>query len=85
MVCGDVDTLAGWTLAAELGHSVERLDREGVCGVRQQTPDLHPAAQQAVLHGPVADAVSAGQARPLRRPAQGTLDCIAQVCSAAVI
>lgn len=65
VACGDVDAFAGRVLAAELRDPVERLDSEGVCGVRQQTPHLQPAAQQAVLRGPVGDAVSAGEAWPL--------------------
>lgn len=60
---GDVDAFAGRFLAAELRHSVERLDCEAVRGVRQQAPHLHPTTQQAVLLGPVADAVSTGEAR----------------------
>lgn len=85
MARGDVDTFTGRVLAADLRHPVERLDGEGVCGVRQQAPHLHPATQQAVLCRPVADAVSAGVARPLGRPAHGALDGVAQVRSAAVV
>lgn len=65
MACSDVDSFAGRVLAADLRHPVERLDCEGVCGVRQQAPQLQPATQQAVLRGSVADAVSAGEARPV--------------------
>lgn len=85
MVCGDVDTFTGRVLAAELRYPVEGLDSEGVCGVRQQTPHLQPATQQAVLLGPVGDAVAAGEARPLGCPAHRAPDSIAQVCSAAVV
>lgn len=63
MDCGDVDAFAGRFLAAELRHAIERLDCEAVRGVRQQAPHLHPTTQQAVLLGPVADAVSTGEAR----------------------
>lgn len=62
---GDVDTFTGRFLAAELRHPVERLDCKDVRGVRQQAPHLQPAIKQAVLRGPVADAVSTGDARPL--------------------
>lgn len=82
---GDVDALAGGALAAQLRHPVERLYGEGVRGVRQHAPHLHPAAQQAVLGGPVADAVPAGQARSLGRPARRAPDGVAQVRPAAVV
>lgn len=85
MACGDVDTFTGRVLSAELRHPVDCLDGEGVCGVRQQAPHLHPATQKAVLSGPVADAVSAGKARSLGCPAHEAPDCVAQVCSAAVV
>lgn len=65
MACGDVDTFTGRVLAAELRHPIQRLDSEGVCGVRQQPPHLQPTTQQAVLPRTVADAVAAGEARPL--------------------
>lgn len=65
MACGNVNTFTGRVLAAKVRHPVERLDSEGVCGVRQQAPHLHPLNQQAVLRGPVADTVSAGEARLL--------------------
>lgn len=85
MACGDVDAFTGRVLAAELRDPVERLDSEGVRSVRQQTPHLQPAAQQAVLRGPIGDAVSAGEARPLGWPAHGAPDGVAQVCAAAVV
>lgn len=85
MGSGDVDTFAGRFLAAELRHPVERLDCKDVRGVRQQAPHLQPALQQAVLRGPVAHTVSAGQARPLGRPARRAPDGVAQVCSAAAV
>lgn len=43
MVGGNVDALAGRFLVAELGHPIESLNGEGVCGVRQQVPHLHPS------------------------------------------
>ncbi|KAF3840871.1 hypothetical protein F7725_006733 [Dissostichus mawsoni] len=82
---GDIDTSTGRVLAADMRHPVERLHCEGVCGLRQQAPHLHPATQQALLLGPVADAVPAGQAGALRGPAEGASDGVAQVCSAAVV
>lgn len=85
MARGDVDTLAGRVLGAELRNAVESLDREGVCGLRQKPPHLHPASRQAVLPGSVADAVSAGQTRPFGRPAHEAPDGVAQVRSAAVL
>lgn len=85
MAGGDVDTVAGRLLAAELGHPVERLDAEGVGGVRQQAPHLHPTTQQAHLLGPVADAVSAGEARPLGRAAHRAPDSVGHVRPAAVV
>lgn len=85
MAWGDVHTLTGGVFGAQLRYPVERLDSEGVCGVRQQAPHLHPTTEQAVLCGPVADAVSTGQARSLRWPAHGALDRVAQVCSSATV
>lgn len=82
---GDVDTFAGRLLAAELRYPVEGLDGEDVRGVRQQAPHLQPAFQQAVLRRPVADAVPAGQARTLGRPARRAPDGVAQVRPAAAV
>lgn len=82
---GDVDTFTGWFLAAELGHAVERLDGKNVGGLWQEAPDLHPALHQAVLGRPVAEAVSAGQARGAGRPAHRAPDGVAQVCPAAAL
>lgn len=82
---GDVDGLAGGVLAAEARHAVERLDGEGVGGLRQHAPHLHPAPLQAALRWPVADAVPAGGARPPGRPAHGALDGVAQVRPAAAV
>lgn len=82
---GYVDAFAGRLLVAERRHAVQRLDREGVRGVRQQAPHLHPATQQAVLRGAVADAISARKARPLGRPADGASDGVAQVFPAAAV
>lgn len=81
----DVDTFTGRLLGTEPRHPVECLNSESVRCVRQQAPHLHLASQQAVLRRPVTDAVSAGQARFLWRPAQRAPHGVAQVCSAAVI
>lgn len=80
---GDVDALTGWFLAAEVRHPVECLDCENVGGMGEESPDLHPALQQAVLGRPVADAVSARQARGAGRLAQGATDGVTQVRPAA--
>lgn len=85
VACGDVDALAGGLLAAKLGHPVKSLDGEGVRGVRQQAPHLHPPTGQAVLSRPVADAVAAGHARAPGRSAHEAPDAVAQVGSAAVV
>ena len=85
MVCGDVDAFTGRFLGTELRHPIERLDGEGVSGVRQQAPHLHPATQKAVPRWTVAGAVSAGETRALGRPAHRALDRVAQVRSAAVV
>ena len=65
MACGDVDTFTGRVLVAEVRDPVDRLDGEGVCGVRQQAQHLHLAIQQAMLCWPIGDAVSTGEARSL--------------------
>lgn len=74
MVGGDVDALAGRFLVAERRHPVESLNGEGVCGVRQQVPHLHPPNQQVFLRRAVADAVFAGLAGRLGGPAYGAPD-----------
>lgn len=85
MAGGDVDAFTGGLLAAERRHPVERLNREGVRGVRQQAPHLHSASQQAVLRGAIADAVPAREARTLGGPADGAPDGVGQVFPAAVV
>ena len=85
MAGSDVDAFTGRVLAAEGRHPVERLDGEGVGGVRQQAPHLHPATQQALLGRPVADTVSAGEALSTGRPAHGAPDRVAHVGSAPVV
>lgn len=85
MCGGDVDTFTGWFLAAELRHAIECLDCKNVGGLGQEAPDLHPALHQAMLGRPVADTVSAGQARGAGCPAHGAPDRITQVCPAAAL
>lgn len=84
MACGNVNTFAGRVLAAEVRHPVEGLDSECVRGVRQQAPHFYPATQQAVLRGPVADQVPAGETGRFGRPAHGAADGVAQVGSSTI-